>query len=412
MSQAKLAGDRFSAGYLSRLESGARLPTPQIITYLAERLEVPQSAFDRTAPVEGAPTEDLVKAITAPDTSDGYTTALLERVASEETELPLTLRWLALWSMATLHAEGATLEARLTTAQELLQVADESAVPHLCVRSRILMARLHRSVGDMKAANSYAADAYADAVRHELPRPDVLRALMVLISTEAEVSRLPDALRHVSDLEELSRDASGPLRVEALWTAASVYVRQGSEKAAPCLADALELHSSGDDLELWLRLRFAAASLYLQMHPSRTTEAQQILHEVEPALGLIGTPRQHLEFHTIRAHALFQAGEIDAARELCAEISSDIEDLEFRDRVRFEVLVHLIGIMSGEFTAGVQAIEKLAREAQEASNMELAAGIWQHLAETLASVQSAKPHDSELNPAERNTAATRSKPKR
>jgi tetratricopeptide (TPR) repeat protein len=243
----------------------------------------------------------------------------------------------------------------------------------------------------MKAANSFASDAYADAIQHELPRADVVRTLMVLISTEAEVSRLPDALKHVADLEVLSRDVSGAMRVEALWTASSVYVRHGNHAAAAaCLAEALELSSSGDDLKLWMRLRFAAASLYLQMHPSRLTEAQQAINEVEPALALVGTPRQYLEFRAIRTHALFQAGELDAARALCAEIGAQAEDLEFRDRVRFEVVAHLIDIASGQVEAGVQAIEKLAREAHEASNMDLAAEIWKNLAETLASVQSSK----------------------
>ncbi|MET9686847.1 helix-turn-helix domain-containing protein [Streptomyces coeruleorubidus] len=391
LSQAKLAGDNMSPGYLSRLESGARPPTPKVLAYLAEQLNVPVSAFEGPARTEGAPTEDLVKAVTAPDSGDGNVSALLERVAHDQADLSLPLRWLALWSLAGLQAESTWREAQLAVAQELLKTADESGVPELRVRSRVLLSRLHRSIGDMKAANAFASEAYADAIQHELPKADVVRSLMVLISTEAEVSRLPDALKHVTDLEKLSQDASGALRVEALWTASSVYVRHGNHAAAAtCLAEALELSSSGDDLKLWMRLRFAAASLYLQMHPSRLAEAQQVITEVEPALDLIGTSRQHLEFRTIRAHALFQAGELDAARALCAEIGSEAEDLEFRDKVRFEVLANLIKIVSGQVEAGVRAIEELAREAHEASNMDLAAEIWKSLAETLASVQSSK----------------------
>src|SRR5581483_7507927 len=46
LSQAALAGDFLSTGYLSRLESGARPPTPRVVAVLAERLGVPASAFD------------------------------------------------------------------------------------------------------------------------------------------------------------------------------------------------------------------------------------------------------------------------------------------------------------------------------------------------------------------------------
>lgn len=293
LSQAKLAEDGLSSGYLSRLESGARLPTPKAISYLAERLGASPSAFEVPHLAEGAPVEDLVKAITAPD-ADSRAGGLLERVAHNQPEFPMQLRWLALWSLAELHAQRGAPDAQLAAAQELLRLAVESGVPELSVRSRVLMARLHRSFGDMKIANSYAYDAYETATNYELRTADVVRTLMVLISTEAEVSRLPDALKHVAELEVLSQGTSGTLRVEALWTAASVYVRQGSHAtAAASLAEALELHTSHADLKLWLRLRFAATSLYLQMHPSRNTEAQQVLREVEPALELVATGRQH-----------------------------------------------------------------------------------------------------------------------
>jgi transcriptional regulator with XRE-family HTH domain len=393
LSQAKLAGNRISPGYLSRLESGDRLPTPKVVAYLAEELDISPSAFDGAPPAAGTPVEDLVNAVTTRDTDDSRAAALLERAAGEETELASPLRWLALWSLIELHAQRTDQEAQLATAQQLLRVADESGVPELGVRSKVLVARLHRSFGDMKAANTYASDAYASAVASDVPKPDVVRALMVLISTEAEVSRHPDALDHVADLETLVQDISGTLRVEALWTAASAYVRQGNHAAAAVrLAEALKLHDSRHDLKLWLRLRFAAASLYLQMHPTRTEEAQQVLDEVEPALELVGTPRQQLEFRTIRAHALFHAGEIEEARAVCAEVGSEIEDLDFRDRIRFEVLVNLIKLVQGEGEGAVHAVEDLARQAHEASNMELTAEIWKNLAETLAGVQSMQLH--------------------
>lgn len=389
MSQAQLAGDEISAGYLSRLESGARPPTPKIISYLAERLGVSPSAFDGPPAAHEAPVADLVRAVTAD--GDGQAGELLERLTHHQTGLSLPLRWLALWSLAGIRSQGTTHEAQLPLAQELLQTAEECGIPELRVRSLVLVSRLHRSLGDMKAANACADDAYSTAIGHDVPRADTVRALMVLISTEAEESRLHDALRYVADLEVLSKHTTRALRVEALWTAASVYVRQGNHPAAADrLAEALALSSSADDLRLWMRLRFAAASLYLQMHPCRLSDAQQILKETEPALALVGDARQHLEFRTIRAHAHFQAGELDAARTLCEEIRPDAKKLEFRDMIRFEVLIHLLDIISGQVEAGVRAIEALADQAHEASNMDLAAQIWKNLAETLAFVQSAK----------------------
>jgi transcriptional regulator with XRE-family HTH domain len=391
MSQAQLAGDEVSAGYLSRLESGARPPTSKIVAYLAERLDVPPSAFDAPPVADEAPVADLVRAVTGTPDGEGRVDELLERLTRHQADLSLPLRWMALWSLAGIRSEGGTHEAQLPLGQELLRTAEESGIPELRVRSLVLVSRIHRSLGDMKAANACADEAYSTAVAHDVPRADTVRALMMLISTEAEASQLHDALKYVADLEVLSKDTTRTMRVEALWTAAGVYVRQGNHAAAAArLAEALAMSSSADDLRLWMRLRFAAASLYLQMHPCRLADAQQILKEVEPALVLVGDAGQHLEFRTIRAHAHFQAGELDAARALCEEIRPDAKKLEFRDMIRFEVLVHLLDIISGQVESGVRAIEALAGKAHEASNMDLAAEIWKNLAETLAFVQSAK----------------------
>ncbi|MFD5326749.1 helix-turn-helix domain-containing protein [Streptomyces sp. NPDC127092] len=389
LSQAQLADGALSPGYLSRLESGTRPPTPKVLAHLAERLGVPLSAFDAPAAADRAPVDDLVRAITS-ESGAGQVRELLDRVAADPAAaLPPPLRWLALWTRAGTRPRDAIDDTPLATGQELLRTAEESGIPELRVRSLVFVARFHRSLGDMKTAHGLAADAYALAIEHDLPRTDVVRALMLLISTEAESSRLTNALKHVADLELLSRDTPRTMRVEALWTAACVYVRHSNHLAAEArLVQAMELNSSRDDLTLWLRLRLAAASLYLQMHPCRRAEARRTLDEIEPALALVGNARQLLEFRTIRAHAHFQAGEIEAARALCAEIGTQARQLAFRDRVRFDVLVQLIEIRSGRVGSGARAVEALARKAHEAANMDLAAEIWKNLAETLAAVRS------------------------
>ncbi|MFD5483817.1 helix-turn-helix domain-containing protein [Streptomyces hawaiiensis] len=389
LSQAQLAKGAISPGYLSRLESGSRAPTPKVIAYLAERLSVPASAFDAPLAASPAPVEDLVKAITA-ESGTGRVGTLLNRVVDQPAGLSLPLRWLALWWRAgTLRDDGSnevSPQALLAAGRELLRTADETGIPELQARSLVSVSRLHRSLGDMKVAYDVAAEAYIVATKHDLPSADAVSALMVLISVEAESSRLPDALKHVVELELFSEGVPRTMRAEALWTAAGVHVRHGNHQAAEArLVEAIGLNSIRDDLTLWIRLRLAAASLYLQMHPCRLAEARRSLAEVEPALVLVGSSRQHLEFRIIRAHAHFQAGELDAARALCQEIGSETERLGFRDRVRLEVLVHLIEIRLGHVDAGVRAVETLAREAHEAANLGLAAEIWKNLAETLAS---------------------------
>lgn len=54
LSQAALAGEEISTGYLSRLESGARQPTERVIAYLAKQLGVDRVAFE-ALPAAGRP---------------------------------------------------------------------------------------------------------------------------------------------------------------------------------------------------------------------------------------------------------------------------------------------------------------------------------------------------------------------
>lgn len=79
------------------------------------------------------------------------------------------------------------------------------------------------------------------------------------------------------------------------------------------------------------------------------------------------------------AKGLFQEAEL-----ICSDIGDDKALLGLRDRLRLEMLTHQIAILTGREKDGITAAEALARQAQEASNIDLAAEIWRNLAETLS----------------------------
>ncbi|SCF80808.1 Helix-turn-helix domain-containing protein [Streptomyces sp. Ncost-T6T-2b] len=54
LSQASLAGEEISTGYLSRLETGARQPTERVSAYLAKQLGVDRLALDAPPPPRAA----------------------------------------------------------------------------------------------------------------------------------------------------------------------------------------------------------------------------------------------------------------------------------------------------------------------------------------------------------------------
>ncbi|WP_371495148.1 helix-turn-helix domain-containing protein [Kitasatospora sp. NBC_00374] len=388
LSQSKLVGQGMSAGYLSRLESGARPATATVVEYLTVQLGVPASAFDAERSTSLA--EEVAVAVSAG--GEESTAEVLGAVARNGEQGSTALRWLSLWLLAPSTSQKAasrpsgSSEAE-SIARQLVDLSDHLGVPVLRLRSLLVLARWHRSSGDMGTAHQLAAEAHriADADADGVTDADRVRALLVLISAEAEIGRFQDALAHVAEAERLLPDVPVALGVETLWTAAGVLVRHGDiTAAADRLQQALERQDSREDITTWLRLRLAAASLFLQMNPRRPDEAAPLLDQVAPVLDLVASARQQLEFRALKAHLLFTQGRIAEAGEVCTDIGEARADLGIRDRLRLEVLANQIKILQGLEQVGISAIEALARQAQEAANVDLAAEIWRNLAETLA----------------------------
>ncbi|MFF8600017.1 helix-turn-helix domain-containing protein [Streptomyces sp. NPDC015232] len=385
LSQAALAGHEISTGYLSRLESGARPPTDRVVAYLAERLGVPASTF---AEVEtGSLAHVLARVTSSPDRSDEAATALADALAAAGDHSP-ALRWQALWLLTRIRSRSGQYAEELDHLRELTRLADELDMPELRTRARTQTARCMRALGDNEQAYAFSAEAFRIARQHDLSTRDTATALLAVVSAEAEAGRLSDARAHADELCALVKDASGTLPVEAAWAAATVRMRQGDLTGAQDLLEqALQELDSHDDLMLWMRLRLAAASLYLQVEPARTDAASLRLQEAETALGLVGTPLHQQERAALRAHLAFRQGRTADARALCERLAEEELLLSFRDRVRLDVLRCQILATEGRPEEAVDTLRTLAREANESLNTDLAAEVWRTLAETLARLQ-------------------------
>lgn len=379
LSQAAVAGDNMSTGYLSRLESGARQPTARAVAYLAERFQVDPAEFDE--PSVGSVAEALALATS----SDGGDEALRKLAAALEQSPAVdpTLRWQVLWLLSGAAAgRGARAEeARLR--EELVRTAEELMIPELQCRARAQFARCLRSLGEIPRALEAAQEASRLAHDHKLSVQDTGAALLTLVSVEAEAGRLYDARAHADDLLTLVADRTDTLRAEALWAAATVSFRQGDSAAArQRLEQAIGEFDSRLDLVLWMRLRLAAASLYLQVTPRQLDECRRRLDEAEPALALVGTPVLRQEMLTLRVHLAFEDGRYEDARAAHDELVLDELRLTYRDRIRLDMLHSRLLIQEGHTEQGAAQLRELAERAQQTSNIDLAAEIWRTLAET------------------------------
>ncbi|MFG2342236.1 helix-turn-helix domain-containing protein [Streptomyces yangpuensis] len=378
LSQAALAGTEISTGYLSRLESGARQPTERVITYLADRLGVDRSAFftpDTSSSLNAA------VSVAASTDSDDAVEAVVTALASAQDDDPL-LRWQALWLVARFRrCRGEHAEEQASLA-EAVRIADGLALTALQCRSRTELARCLRASGDITEALEHAVAAYRMAREPGVSLSDAGKALLTLVSVEAEAGRLPDARAHADELVALVADRPDALRAEALWTAATVRSRQGDDDGARAfLQQAMDSLDSRVDPVLWARLRLAAASLYLYARPTLTEPARACLAEADRALSLVGTPVQQQELLTLQAQLAFEEGLFADARGILDRLDFDHLVLSYRDRIRLQLLESLLLIEEGHREQGLNRLKELGEEAHRDSNVDLAARVWRVLAE-------------------------------
>ncbi|GGO53937.1 transcriptional regulator [Streptomyces daqingensis] len=381
LSQAALAGDGMSTGYLSRLESGARQPTARAVEYLAAQLDVKITAFE-----EPGATDSLAQAlaIATSDHSDETIEALERSLSTGDGQDPL-LRWQALWQVAQWHRSHNRHTRERDHLEELVAVGDTLGLPALRARGLTQLARCLRACGEITPAVEAARAAHQLAGDHDLSVQDLAGSLLALVSAEAEAGRLSEARAHADDLTALTSGRSDALWAEARWTAAAVRVRQADlESAQPLLEQALEGFSSAEDLTLWTRLRVAAARLHLLKSPPELDAAEQYVEETEAGLAFLGIPALEQEVLSLRADITYQAGRFADARTLLDRVRGLELQMTYRNRVRLDVLDSRLLIIEGEEQEGLRRMRALAEEAQAASNIDLAAEIWRLLAETLA----------------------------
>ena len=388
LSQAGLVGDGMSTGYLSRLESGERPPTQRATAYLAARLGVEVCELTAPPPPRSL-TRELAVALSAPSgTSD---VAALSRAVDEDPGDDPAARWQALWLLSRTAGrlgEYVQQQARLL---QLLELSELLKVPELRVRSQVAYAGCARSLGDMHTAEAAAVQAWSLARSEDLPVSDTVAALTMLVSIEAEQGRLDAAARHVDELERDLLPAAAPTQAaEGWWTIATVSNCKGDHAAAWTeLQKALQLLKSTDNLPLWIRLRLAVTAVALEMTPPQLAAAESWLAEIAFVVDPIGTPVQAQQVRALRAHLAFHRGRLDEARAITGALLADGENLRlsYRERVRLSVLDGRLMILSGRVEEGIAVLQRLGRQAAESQNLNLAAHVWQSLAETLADLR-------------------------
>lgn len=377
---AALAGEGMSTGYLSRLESGARQPTERAVAHLAAQLGISPAELAESTATSLAQNLTLATGLA----QDEAGRRLAEALKAADGEDPL-LRWQALWQVAEWRRRRQEFAEQRTALRELVAIGTGIGLPELRARSLAELARCLRNLGEVAEAVDTATGAYELAVREQLPAHVVVPALLALVSALAEAGRIPEAVQHGDELLAAVEGQSGPRWAEAQWTVAALRLRQGDvEGAAKLMDEAVRVFDGRDDLDLWMRLRTAAARLDLMKVPPAADSARRRIAEVEAAMPFAGNRGMEQQLLAQRARVAVIEGDAAEAREALTRLEGFDDTLSYQDRVRLDVLRNQVLLMTGERDAALAGLRALAEQAQAGGNMDVAAEIWRMIAESLA----------------------------
>ncbi len=320
--QAELAGEEISVGYVSRIESGSRRPNLAVLTSLAARL--------------GTPIEQLLRGVTASQYDDirlGLDYAELALESGEATDaVHQAQKFLGLAvqsSLTELRSRGRYLYARALEANGKLDaaiiqleelVADASGL--FLIQGGIALSRCYRETGDLALA--IEAGERIEAVIAESGLDATDEAVQLSLTVAAAYIERGDLHRAnricMAAVERAERLATPGARAGAYWNSSYILSERGDVQGAlPLASRALSLLAEGRDGRNLARLRIRVGELQLQSDPP----------EIELALAQLSLARE----------------------ELVATSASDV------DRAYNEVAVGYAHLMSGDPRSALEAAD-------------------------------------------------------
>jgi transcriptional regulator with XRE-family HTH domain len=396
--QTELAGGPVSASYISRLEMGNRLPSPNALSYLAATLGVTvddliarhereggvgaaASAPVRAAGADSARSGLLARATTALRGGDTrYVVELLESELVSPDPEPFGWGWHLLGTLAEAYGRAQELQSRVDVLRLMLAISSEWEDAG-SVRGGILadLSSDERALGRLEAA--LEAGRQAVAATRDSRATERAPALMALAAAETEAGAAARAAERVPEMLALVEAVPSLMAAQVYWTCAGVRGRLGhSDECDDLMNRALETLDSRDDLLAWARLRMAAGALRLR--GGRLDDVGRWIEEAGRAIDLVGGPAQAATLLSLRAWLLWAETDYEQAFAVARQ-ADETGLLTFHDRLRARLLQSRCLLPMGRKPDALKAMRAVAVQAEEAGYLDLAAEAWKALASAL-----------------------------
>jgi tetratricopeptide (TPR) repeat protein len=377
VSQRELArAAQTSAGYISRIEAGGRVPSLHVVHAIAERLGVSTdflvSGTEPLVAEQRLLDADLALRLDDVATASEIYTALLEL------NLPPQIRGTVVGGLGLIAFRAERLEEAI----ELLREAVSLTSP----RRPETVETLGRALA-MSGRFDEAIAVLMDAVRDAEARADYaekLRFAVLLANALIDAGRFgaaEEVLAPVVAEDRLPADALGRARI--YWTQSRLHTMQGEHDLAAAYArQALELLVDSENVLYQSRAYQTLA--HIELERGEAAEALTLLDRAEellsPSDGRFDRGKLLLE----RARALLAVGDREGAGALAQDAAALLADVEPYDRGRAYVVLGQIFVEIGESERALEIFE-LAEELLSGAPSRYLIELYENMASVLES---------------------------
>jgi tetratricopeptide (TPR) repeat protein len=329
LSQRQLAFPGCSPAYISRIESGDRIPSLQLLRELGRRLEVSEdflaTGSDPQERDRAALEAEVALRLDDLDLAEGLYTALL---ADAHDDAEQAAAYAGLGQVAYRRGDPRLAIEHFETALELSGGA-EGDVPDLAES----LGRAYAMVGELESSIAVFERSLAAAEGHE-DQFERIRFQLLLGEALIDSGNFGRAEEVLAGALAIGKDSLNPnVRINLYWAQSRLHAeRNDAETAARYARRALEVLRMTEDTYRTGRAHQLLA--HIELDRGRPEEALAILEEGWPLLEASGNPLERAQFRLEEARALAKLGRKEEAAALAMQISGIIADAHPEDAAR------------------------------------------------------------------------------
>jgi tetratricopeptide (TPR) repeat protein len=378
LSQRQLAFPGCSPAYISRIESGDRIPSLQLLRELGRRLGVSEdflaTGSDPHERESAALEADVALRLDELDLAESRYTTILEG-AGDDSER--SLAYAGLGQVAFRRGDPRLAIERFETALALSRGA-EGELPDLAGT----LGRAYALVGELESSIAVFERALAAAERRE-DEFERIRFQLLLGEALSDSGNYGRAEEVLAGALATARDSLEPnARITVYWAQSRRRAeRNDAEAAARYARRALELLRLAEDTSRTARAHQLLA--HIELGRGRAEEALAILEEGRPLLEASAGPLERGRYRLEEARALAKLGRTEEAAALATQISGVIAGAQPEDAARSYATLAEVYEDLGDRARALELYELAADVLKPRNPNRYLAGVYARMAELL-----------------------------